>query len=215
MSALEILAVIGIIGYIIVRQLMGEPLRGKRAVLLPAILTVVGITDLHGNGGAHLRSADILCLVIGAAGSVVIGLGFGAITRLESRDGYLWAQLPKFGLWLWGALFGWRGMMVLLATMTHAHIAASSSTMLFSLGLNRLASAAVIVPRAMSAGIPFAPEKDGKVSMAGVFDHDRRSSDDSMRSSQWSDFRRHVGFEDRPPFGDEHRRRDEAPWDQR
>ena len=41
MSALEILAVIGIVGYIIFRQVQGEPLRGKRTVLLPAIITIV------------------------------------------------------------------------------------------------------------------------------------------------------------------------------
>ena len=36
MSALEILAVIGIIGYVIYQQVKGQPLRGKRTVLLLA-----------------------------------------------------------------------------------------------------------------------------------------------------------------------------------
>jgi hypothetical protein len=48
--------------------------------------------------GAHFTGADITCLIIGTAGSAVIGLAFGAIMRLESRGGYLWAQLPKRGL---------------------------------------------------------------------------------------------------------------------
>lgn len=170
MSALEILAVIGIIGYIIFRQVQGEPLRGKRTVLLPAILTIIGFTDLHGHGGQHLQPSDVTCVVIGAIGSAVIGLAFGAITRLESRDGHLWAQLPLFGLWLWAALVVWRGMMFALAGAMHAHIAASSSTLLFSLGINRLAQGGVIMWRALNAGIPFAPEKDGKVFMAGVRD---------------------------------------------
>jgi hypothetical protein len=169
MSALEILAVIGVIGYIIFRQVRGEPLRGKRAVLLPAILTVIGFTDLHGNGGAHLQPADVTCIVVGAAGSAAIGLAFGAITRLESRNGYLWAQLPVRGLWLWGALLAWRVMVIVMAHAVHANVAASSATLLFSLGINRLAQAAVIVPRAMAAGVPFAPEKDGKVFMSGAF----------------------------------------------
>ena len=41
-------------------------------------------------------------------------------------------------------------------------------------GLNRLGRAAVIVPRATRAGIPFAPEKDGSTFLGGGFGgHDR------------------------------------------
>jgi len=174
MSAIEIIAVIGIIGYIIFRQVQGEPLRGKRAVVLPAILTVVGYLNLRSGGGTHLSHADIAWLAAGVAGSVAIGLAFGAITRLESRDGYLWAQLPLRGLWLWGALVAWRVVIIVLATGMHAHIAASAATLLLSLGANRLAAAAVIVPRAMAMGVPFAPEKDGKVFMEDTFNRHTR-----------------------------------------
>jgi hypothetical protein len=172
MSVIEILAVIGIIGYVILRQLSGEALRGKRAVVLPAVLTAIGFGDLHGNGGAHLSHADVVCVVVGVAGSMVIGLGFGWITRLEEHGGYLWAQLPVRGLWLWGALLTWRLAVTGVAGAVHAHVAASSSTLLFSLGVNRLAQAAVIVPRAIAMGVPFAPEEDGKVFMAASFVRD-------------------------------------------
>jgi hypothetical protein len=174
MSGLEILAVVGIIAFVVLRQIRGEALRGKRAVLLPAILTVIGFTDLHGQGGAHLGAADIAAIVIGVAGSALIGLGFGAVTRLEERGGYLWAQLPMSGLWLWGALFAWRALDFVIASCLHAHVAASSATLLFSLGVNRLAQAAVIVPRAMSMGVPFAPEKDGSSFLADAITRDSR-----------------------------------------
>ena len=173
MSGLEILAVIGIVGFVIYQQLSGQALRGKRVVLLPAVLTVIGFTDLHGSGKQHLQSVDIVCLVIGAGGSIAVGLGFGAITRLESRNGALWARMPVRGLWLWAALVGWRVVVMLLATAMHAHVAASSATLLFTLGLNRLAQAAVIMPRAMAAGIPFAPEKDGRTFLSSAFDRGR------------------------------------------
>ncbi|TDU03302.1 hypothetical protein EDD99_1723 [Streptomyces sp. 846.5] len=166
MSGFEILAVIGVIGLVIYQQLSGQSLRGKRVVLLPAVLTVIGFTDLTG-GGRHLQAVDIVWLAVGAAGSIAIGLGFGAIMHLESRDGTLWARMPVRGLWLWLALVAWRGIVYLPAAAMHAHVAASSATLLFALGLNRLAQAAVIVPRAMAAGIPFAPEKDGRTFMAG------------------------------------------------
>ncbi len=167
MSAIEVLAVIGIIGYVIFRQVRGELLRGKRTVLLPAILTVVGFTDLHANG-QHLRPVDVLCLVIGCAGSALIGVGFGAMMRLASRDGYLWAQLPVRGLWLWLALVVWRLGAMGLALALHAHVAASTSTLLLSLGVNRLAQAGVIVLRALPMQVRFAPEKDGSSFLTGV-----------------------------------------------
>lgn len=172
MSALEILAVIGVIGFVIFRQIQGEPLRGKRTVVLPAILTVVGFSDLRGNGG-HLQPADITCLVVGAIGAAAIGAGFGTMMRLESRNGYLWAQLPVRGLWLWVALVIWRVAAMALAGAMHAHVAASSSTLLFSLGVNRLAQAAVIMLRALAVGVPFAPEKDGTSFMASAFERNR------------------------------------------
>lgn len=169
MSAIEILAVIGIIGYVIFRQVQGEPLRGKRTVLLPAVLIVIGFLNLHGSGGAHLSGTDVACLVAGAAGSAAIGLAFGAVIRLEPRGGYLWAQLPLRGLWLWAGLAGWRVLIMVLASGLHAHIAASTATLLLSLGVNRLAQAAVVVVRATGMGVPFAPEKDGKVFMGDTF----------------------------------------------
>jgi hypothetical protein len=74
------------------------------------------------------------------------------------------------GLCKWATLVAWRVVAILVATALHAHIAASTATLLLSLGVNRLAAAAVIVGRAMAMGVPFAPEKDGKVFMAGTFD---------------------------------------------
>jgi hypothetical protein len=166
MSALEIIAVIGIIGFVIYQQLAGQFLRGKRTVLLPAILTVIGFADLHGH---HLTGADLTWLTVGAAGSLAIGVGFGVITRLEARDGVLWGKMPARGLWLWAALIAWRVIIMIIAARTGAHLAASATPLLFTLGLNRLGQAAVILPRALVSGIPFAPEKDGTTFMAGRF----------------------------------------------
>jgi hypothetical protein len=165
MSWLEILVVIGVIGFVIYQQVAGQAVAGRRLIALPAVLTVVGFLDL--DHAKHLNSADILWLTVGAIGSVVIGLAFGAITRLESRNGALWARLPLRGLWLWAALIAWRVLIAVIAARCGAHVAASTTPLLFTLGLNRLAQAAVIASRAMAAGIPFAPEKDGRTFLSG------------------------------------------------
>ena len=52
-EVIGVLAVIAIVGYVTGRQLIGEPLRGKRVVVLPLILAVAGVADL----GEHGRQA--------------------------------------------------------------------------------------------------------------------------------------------------------------
>jgi hypothetical protein len=174
MSLLTVVVAVALIVYLIGQQLAGTALRGKRVVALPAVLTVIGIVDISGDK-AHVGATDVALLVIGAAVAVAIGLGLGAMTRLERRDGSLWAQLPTRGLWLWGGLIASRLAIVGIAHASGAHLASSSSAILLTLGLNRIAQAAVVVPRAIAAGIPFAPEKDGSVFGASWFSHSAAS----------------------------------------
>lgn len=157
----EVLAVIAIIVYVIGRQLSGELLRGRRLILLPGILTVVGIVDVSGYKG-HVGATDVALIAASAGAAIAIGLAQGFTMRLESRDGALWGQLPLYGLWLWLALVAARVTTDVVAHGLGAHLAASASPILLTLGLNRLAQALVIGARAFTAGIPFAPEKNGK-----------------------------------------------------
>ena len=103
MSLLTVLVAIGIVVYVIGQQLVGSALRGKRLVVLPAVLTVIGIAR-HQRPRSHPDATDIVLLAVSAVIAIAIGVGLGAMTRLERRDGHLWAQLPKRGLWLWGGL---------------------------------------------------------------------------------------------------------------
>ncbi len=99
MSVLTVFAAIGIIVYVIGRQLIGSSVSGKRLVVLPAVLTVIGILEISGHN-SHLNAMDAVLLVLSAVIAIAVGLRLGAMTRLERRDGFLWAQLPKQGLWL-------------------------------------------------------------------------------------------------------------------
>ena len=168
MSLLTVLAVIGIIVYVVGQQLAGSALSGKRLVVLPAVLTVIGIADLSGHG-SHPGAADVALLIVGAVIAVATGVSLGVMTRLDRRDGHLWAQLPMRGLWLWGGLIVSRLVIIGAAHAAGAHVAASTTAILLMLGLNRAAQALVVVPRAISAGIPFAPDKDGTVFGASWF----------------------------------------------
>jgi hypothetical protein len=165
-EVIRVLAVIAIIGYVIGRQLLGEPLRGKRVVVLPVILAVVGAADL-GKNGRHVEPADVICLVISGLIAVTIGLLQGRMIRLESRNGALWGQMPVRGLWLWALLVGSRLIMTLIALAVGAKVAGSSAPIIMLLGINRIGQAAIVMRHALATGIPFAPEKDGRSFLSG------------------------------------------------
>jgi hypothetical protein len=161
-----VLVVVAIIGYVIGRQLMGEPLRGKRVVLLPAVLAVAGAADL-GTHGRHVHPADVVCLVISGLIAVTIGLLQGRMIRLEPRNGALWGQMPVRGLWLWALLVGSRLIMTVIALAIGAKVAGSSAPIIMLLGINRLGQAAIVMRHPLATGIPFAPEKDGTSFLSG------------------------------------------------
>jgi hypothetical protein len=168
MSVLEIVAVIGIIAYVIGRQLIGEALRGRRLMLLPAILVVIGATSLVGHG-QHLVASDVVIISIGGVVAACIGVVQGSKMRLEAKNGTLWGQMPMSSLWWWLALVISRVIMIAVASVIGAHVAAGTAPILLTLGINRLAQAAVVAPRALAAGIPFSPEKNGSTFLGGVF----------------------------------------------
>jgi hypothetical protein len=161
MSGLSALAAVAIVVFVVVRQLRGEALRGKRLIVLPVVLTVVGFFQLD-KKGLHLTTPDVLCLLAGAVIAAAVGAGQGGVMRLEPRDGVLWASMPPRGLWLWGALLLSRVGMMFLDRAVGAEVAASATPALLLLGINRLAQAAVVAPRALASGVPFAPERNGR-----------------------------------------------------
>ena len=165
-EVIRVLAVVAVIGYVIGRQLMGEPLRGKRVVVLPVILAIAGVLDL-GKNGHHVRPADVVFLVISGLIAVTIGLLQGRMMRLESRNGALWGQMPVRALWLWAALVGSRLILTLIALAVGAKVAGSSAPIIMLLGINRLGQAAIVMRHALATGIPFAPEKDGTSFLSG------------------------------------------------
>ena len=165
-EVIRVLVVIAVIGYVIGRQLMGEPLRGKRVVLLPVILAVAGAVDL-GKHGRHVEPADVVFLVISGLIAVTIGLLQGRMIRLEARNGALWGQMPVRALWLWALLVGSRLIMTVIALAVGAKVAGSSAPIIMLLGINRLGQAAIVMRHALATGIPFAPEKDGRSFLSG------------------------------------------------
>jgi hypothetical protein len=160
MTAETVVVVLGIMGYSIARQIAGEPLRVKRLIGLPAALTVIGIVDVANSKAQSPTVTDVVLIAVGCAINVIIGICQGRLMRLESRDGYLWGQMPVSVLWWWGAKIASGVVLDGIGHVLGAGLATTSAVMLLRLGVNRLAQAAIVAPRAFATGIPFAPESD-------------------------------------------------------
>ena len=159
MSDIEtVIAIVVIMVYSVGRQIAGEPLRAKRLIGLPAALTVIGIVDVANSKGPGPTRLDIVLIIAGCVVNALIGLGQGRLMRLESRDGFLWGQMPKSVLWWWGAKIASGVVLDGIGHALGAGLAVTTAAMLLRLGVNRLGQAAMVAPRALASGIPFAPE---------------------------------------------------------
>jgi hypothetical protein len=157
-GALEILIGLVVVAAVIAGQVKGQMLRGRRVIVLPVVLLIIGLAGLAGMHGMTALGVGLIGLstVIAAA----IGVAQGVYMHLEERPGGLWGRMPGRAMWLWGALVLSRVAVIALGALLGAKTASSMDAILFVLGVNRLAQGGIITLRAMAAGIPFAPEKD-------------------------------------------------------
>lgn len=148
----SVLVIAGVVVAVIIGQVKGVTLSGRRMLVLPAILIGYGVVNLAGMHG--IGPVDIACIAVSATIGAVIGLGQGRVMHLESRGGGLWARLPLRGLWWWAALIAARIGMLAVAAALGAKAAGSADAVFLVLGINRLAQSAMIGLRASRAGLP-------------------------------------------------------------
>ncbi len=155
-SPLTILLVVAAVGYVLWSRMKGQPLKLKRLLVLPAILTVLGITDLTGSSAPHLTPKDIAFLVIGAVISAVLGAARGATIELYPQRGELWQRYRRITVGLWITLIATKLVVLVIASAVGASAGGGTSSLLLCLGVSLLAEAAIVGPRARSTGLPFA-----------------------------------------------------------
>jgi peptidoglycan/LPS O-acetylase OafA/YrhL len=155
-SPVTILLVVAAVGYVLWSRMQGRPLKLRRMLLLPVVLVVLGIVDLTGSSAPHLTSKDIAFLVVSLALSIVLGAARGATIELYPKQGELWQRYRKSTVALWIALIAAKLILIAIASAAGASAGSGTSTLLLTLGVSLLAEAAIVVPRALSTGLPFA-----------------------------------------------------------
>lgn len=155
-SPLTILLVVAAVGWVLWSRMKGQPLKTKRLLVLPAVLTVLGITDLTGSSAPHLTPKDIGFLVASAAVSAILGAARGATIVIYPHDGELWQRYRPVTVVLWISLIAAKLALIAVAAAAGASAGGGTSSLLLTLGISLLAEAAIVGPRALSTGLPFA-----------------------------------------------------------
>lgn len=142
----EIVLILAVIGYVLVRRMMGEAAQAKRMLLLPGILFVIGLTQLDG----ALRSpAAIVFLVISAALSVVLGLLRGASVKISDQGGTAFVRYTWVTVVLWVTNLAVKFGANIVFDHIDPHAAALGNSLMVTLGLGMLVEGLIVIARAL------------------------------------------------------------------
>ena len=93
-SPVTILLGVAAVGYVLWSRLRGQPLNARRLLVLPVVLTVIGVADLTGSSAPRLSGTDVGFLAAGVAISVLLGAARGGDHRAVPRWWRALAALP-------------------------------------------------------------------------------------------------------------------------
>jgi hypothetical protein len=146
-GTIEIILVVAVVCYILIRRLLGEPAEGKRMLLLPAILTVVGIVNIT---KLTQTPVSVAFLAGSAAFSMVLGLLRGRSIRLFPQSGLVFMRYTWVTVALWVLnLAGKFGANIILRVADPHAVASVSSGLYLTLGAGMLCEGAVVLVKAL------------------------------------------------------------------
>lgn len=144
----QIVLIIAAIGYVLVRRFLGEPAQAKRMLILPAVLTVIGFTNLHGIAGSA-----IVALVVTALLSIGLGALRGASIKVYRQDGVVFMRYTWVTLVLWVLNVAVKvGATLLLGVFDQGAASALGNTTMLTIGLGMLVEGVVALAKALRGG---------------------------------------------------------------
>ncbi|WP_224282352.1 DUF1453 domain-containing protein [Streptomyces sp. LS1784] len=140
---------------VVIRRLRGEPLNARDLFAPPVVLTGLGVWALAQRHG--LGAADYGWIAAGAALGVALGAVRGATIRVYEREGVLWQRYTGRTFLVAALSLGVMAGFAMLAA--RFGLAPDARPVQLSIGVGFLGEALVVGFRAVSSGIPFAPER--------------------------------------------------------
>ncbi|MEV5707400.1 DUF1453 domain-containing protein [Actinoallomurus sp. NPDC052274] len=183
----EIILIIGAVGYILARRLLGEPAEAKRMLLLPAVLAGVGLTDL---AKVPQSPVSIGFLVGTTALSLVLGLLRGASIRVFDTDGIVYLRYTATTVVWWGINLAVRfGASVVLGVVDPSAEHVGSSGLMLTLGAGMVVEGLAVLSKAVrtSGRVVWAKGRDGAPhTMSSLLD----GLQEKVQTTDWSRTRR-------------------------
>jgi hypothetical protein len=144
-GTVEIVLIAAAIIYVLGRRLMGEPAVGKRLLLIPAVLGVVGLTQMS----VH-SIAGVVFLVASTALSVAFGLLRGLTVRTYEQNGIVMLRYTVMTIVLWAASVAARlGAGFVLGLLDPSAVREGDSGLLLAVGAGLLAEGLVVMTKAV------------------------------------------------------------------
>ncbi|MBB4687859.1 DUF1453 domain-containing protein [Amycolatopsis jiangsuensis] len=147
---LEAVVIVAAIGYLLLRRLAGQPAQVKQMLVLPGVLTLIGLSDVKN----VLHSPVALgFLVVTALLSAGIGALRGATIRLFDRDGVVYMRYTALTVVLLVVNVAVKfGANLLLGAIDPGQVAVLGNTLMLTLGLSMLLEGAVTMAKALRSG---------------------------------------------------------------
>lgn len=148
MNAIDVLLIIAGVGYILARRMIGDIVQVKSLLVLPAVLTVIGLYQL---GRLHSLDVESVGFVaVGVVVSLVIGVARGATVYLGRRGDELWMRYRATTVALWVLNFAAKAAIIPVEVAVTGHpVADATHGLLLSIGVGILAESAVVLLRAL------------------------------------------------------------------
>ena len=145
-----VVLVLAAVGYVLASRIAGQPVNTRRLLVLPGVLTAMGLLQLAGVVSAGMRPQDLGLLAVGLAAAAGFGAARGTTVTVAVRDGRPWLRYRAVTLALWAATIAVRVGLTVLAHAAGSTVAGSGPALLLSAGVTLLAEGAVVAHRAFT-----------------------------------------------------------------
>jgi hypothetical protein len=190
----EIVLIVAAVGYLLVRRVLGEPAQAKRMLVLPIVLSLIGLSDVSGQVGTP---QSLLFLAGTVAMSVVLGALRGASVRISQRDGLAFIRYTWVTITLWVVNLAVKfGANLILGAFDPKDAGAVGNSLLLTIGLGILAEGLVALYRALRGGhrVMWAQGRNGAPHQMSAMADDlgralaHRNGDprDDRRAAEWN-----------------------------
>jgi hypothetical protein len=153
---LEILIVVAVVVYLFARRLAGEPLKARRLVILPAVITIWGgyqVVHVHG-----VHTVDVAVIGVSVVVSLLLGVVRGTTIQVFVQNGHLWQKYTFATIAVWVLSIAIRFGIDWAGHLAGATTSVLTAALVLTLGVSFLGEAAVVGARGLRLGAPFAPQ---------------------------------------------------------